>query len=77
MKHQETYVGSKSEFGEFIKKAVPDLFAGRLTIEGKTISIPPDKDLEYKVKYDEDEEGGSFSIKVAWDSEDVELELNE
>jgi len=77
MKYQETYVGSKAEFGDYVKKAVPELFAGKLAIEGKTISLPIDKDLDYKVKFDEDEQGGSFTIKVAWENANVELELEE
>lgn len=77
MKYQETYVGSKAEFGDYVKKTVPELFAGRLAIEGKTVTLPADKDLDYKVKFDEDEDGGSFTIKVAWESTDVEVDLEE
>lgn len=77
MKYQETFVGSKAEFGEYVKKTVPDLFAGRLSVEGKTVSLPSDKDLDYKVKFDEDEQGGSFTIKVSWNNEDVEVNLEE
>ena len=77
MKYQETYVGSKAEFGDYVKKTVPELFAGRLAIEGKPVTLPVDKELEYKVKFDEDEQGGSISIKVAWDNENVEVELEE
>lgn len=77
MKYQETYLGTKAEFGDFIKKAVPELFSGRLTVEGKAVSLPSDKDLDYKVKYDEDEQGGSISIKVGWKNEEIELNLEE
>ncbi len=77
MKYQETYTGSKAEFGDFIKKAVPDLFSGKLTVEGKTASIPGDIELDYKVKYDESEEGGSVSIKVTWENPNLELNLEE
>lgn len=77
MKYQETYVGSKADFGDYVKKTVPDLFAGRLAVEGKTVSLPTDKDLDYKVKFDEDEQGGTFTIKVTWQNEDVEVELEE
>ena len=77
MKYQETYLGSKAEFGEYIKKAVPDLFAGRLAVEGKAITLPADTDLDYKVKYDEDEQGGSVTFKVSWENPNVELNLDE
>lgn len=77
MKYQETFLGTKTEFGEYIKKAVPDLFAGRLAIEGKTVTVPADTELDYKVKYDESEEGGSFTIKVSWENPNMELEIEE
>ena len=77
MRYQEDFTGTKTEFGDFIKKAIPELFAGRLTVEGKTISIPSDVTLEYKVKYDEDAEGGSVSIKVSWDNPNLDLEIEE
>lgn len=77
MKYQETYLGSKAEFGDYIKKAVPDLFAGRLAIEGKSVTLPADTDLDYKVKYDEDEQGGAVTIKVTWENPNVELNLDD
>lgn len=77
MKYQETYLGSKAEFGDYIKKAVPDLFAGRLAVEGKSVTLPADTDLDYKVKYDEDEQGGSVTIKVSWSNPNVELNLDD
>ncbi len=77
MKYQESFFGTKSEFGEFIKKAVPELFSGRLTVEGKPVYLPSDKDLDYKVKFDEDEQGGSVTIKVGWQNEEVEINLDD
>lgn len=76
MKYQESYLGSKAEFGDFIKKAVPELFAGKLVVEGKTVGLPQEADLDYKVKYDENEDGGSVTLKVTWEkASDVELNL--
>ena len=77
MKYQETYIGSKTEFGDYIKKAVPELFAGKLSIEGKSVTLPTDTELDYKVKFDEDEQGGSFTIKVTWKDPSVELDLGD
>jgi amphi-Trp domain-containing protein len=77
MRYQEAFTGSKAEFGDFLKKAVPELFAGRLTVEGKAVSIPSDVELDYKVKYDEDAEGGAVSIKVSWENPNLELEIEE
>ncbi|OGO80260.1 MAG: transcription initiation factor IIE [Clostridiales bacterium GWC2_40_7] len=77
MKYQESYLGTRAEFGEFVKKAVPELFSGRLTVEGKSVSLPADAELDYKVKYDEDEQGGSVTIKVAWEKESLEIDLDD
>ena len=77
MKYHEAYTGTKSEFSDFIKKALPDLFAGRLQVEGQTVRLPSDVNFDYKVKYDEDEQGGSVSIKVAWDNDTEEVETED
>jgi len=77
MKFQETFVGTKAEFGDYLKKAIPDLFAGKLVVEGKTVTIPADTDLDYKVKYDEDEEGGSVTFKVSWENPSVDLGMDD
>ncbi|NLD47263.1 MAG: transcription initiation factor IIE, partial [Clostridiaceae bacterium] len=69
MKYQQDYLGSKADLAEFVKKIIPELFSSKLVIEGKNVSIPNDRDLDYKVKVDEDEAGGSFSLKVSWNNE--------
>lgn len=74
MRYQDAYLGSRAEFGDFIKRAVPDLFAGNLVVEGTPVTLPEDADLDYKVKYDDDVEGGSVTIKVSWDKEVAEEE---
>lgn len=77
MKYQESYLGSRSEFGEYVKRAIPELFSGKLVVEGKAVTMPSDTDLDYKVKYDEDEQGGSVTFKVSWDNPNVELNLDD
>ncbi len=77
MKYQESNIGSRAEFGEYIKKVIPDLFAGRLIVEGKSVTLPADLDLDYKIKYDDDEAGGSLTFKVAWENPNVEINLDE
>lgn len=69
MRYQDAFLGSRAEFGDFIKAAIPDLFAGRLVVEGSPVALPEGTDLDYKVKYDDDAEGGSVTIKVSWDKE--------
>jgi hypothetical protein len=74
MRYQDAYLGSRAEFVDFLKKAVPDLFAGNLVVEGTPVALPADADLDYKVKYDDEAEGGSVTIKVSWDKEVAEEE---
>ena len=80
MKYQEGGFGKKTDFADFIKKMVPELFSGKLAVEGKSVTLPVDNDLDYKVKYDENEEGGSFSVKVSWsnvvDTDEVEVDVD-
>lgn len=78
MKYQETYLGSKAEFSDFVKKTVPDLFNGKLVVEGKNVALPRDTELDYKIKYDEDGQGGCVTLKVTWEKEsEVEIELDD
>jgi len=69
MKYQEDYVGTKAELSDFIKKVIPELFAGRLEVEGQAVRIPADRELEYKLKYDS---AGSLTIKMSWENEEEE-----
>ena len=77
MRYQDAFLGSRAEFGDFIRAAIPDLFAGNLVVEGTPVTLPEDTDLDYKVKYDDDTEGGSVTIKVSWDKEIAEEEEEE
>ena len=72
MKYQEDYVGTKAELSDFIKKVFPELFSGKLVVEGQTVRMPSDHALEYKVKYDS---AGAISIKISWEDEIEEEEL--
>jgi len=48
MKYQEDFFGTKTELADFVKKVVPELFAGKLTVEGKNVVIPSDRQVDYK-----------------------------
>ncbi|MCX7745965.1 MAG: transcription initiation factor IIE [Clostridia bacterium] len=69
MKYQEANIGSKGDLVDYLKRVIPLVFAGKLEIEGQRVNIPDDYELEFKVKYEEDEFGGGLSIKVSWDKE--------
>lgn len=81
MKYQNSFFGGKVDFADFVKKAIPDLFGDRLEVEGKRVTLPADNELAYKVKFDEDEFGGSVTLKVSWETgvreEEEEEEVKE
>ncbi|PAB56361.1 transcription initiation factor IIE [Anaeromicrobium sediminis] len=67
MRCREKFSGSKAECFEQLKGVFKNLINGRLVIEGETVKIPSDKEIEYKVKYEDDPETeGAVSIKIGW-----------
>ena len=67
MKLQEKYYGSKDECLEYAKNAVSKLVKGILEVENQKVEIP-DTELGYKIKYEEDVEGGQVVFKITWSS---------
>jgi amphi-Trp domain-containing protein len=77
MKFQEGFIGSKSEVAAYVKKMIPDLFGGRLSLEGKALDLPTDCNLDCKLKYSEEETGSSFTFKISWEKGDAYTTENE
>ncbi|PAB56355.1 transcription initiation factor IIE [Anaeromicrobium sediminis] len=79
MKYKEKYMGSKAECLEQLKEVFRNLINGRLEVEGEVVRIPDDKEIEYKIKYEDDPEmEGSVAIKIGWTYfEEVEEEVEE
>jgi len=48
-----------------------------LTVEGKNVVIPSDRQVDYKIKYSEDEEGAAVTLKISWDFETATEEEEE
>lgn len=69
MKYKEGSFGAKSDVSAFLKKSLADLFAGRLMVEEQQVGLPEGTDLEYEVKYKDDEDGGSVVFKISWSNE--------
>jgi cobalamin biosynthesis protein CobT len=71
MKCKESYVGNKKECLDYVKSVLPKVLKGDLKIEGQKVSIPGGEELEYKVKYENDEQYkfGSLAIKISWGEE--------
>lgn len=69
MRYQENFNQPMDEFRRSFNTMIQQLFTNTLTVEGETVVIPTDRELDYKMKYDVDEEGRSFTFKVSWDNE--------
>ena len=69
MRYQEDFNNSMDEFKRFFNTMIQQLFTNTLIVEGETVNIPTDRELDYKLKYDVDEEGRSFTFKVSCDNE--------
>ncbi|SNS30215.1 hypothetical protein SAMN05446037_1007115 [Anaerovirgula multivorans] len=77
MGYSEKYEGSKSECLKYVKEIVGELMKEDLEVEGEKVIIPNDRDLDYKVKYENDEYEGKFSIKIGWVYKEREEEEEE
>lgn len=77
MKYQEKYLGSREDFFGFLKENISKLVRGNLEVEGERVSLPGDKELVYKIKYEEDEYEGSYSVKISWVNKEEEVEEEE
>lgn len=71
-KFEESYRGTKNQLKEFIRKYVLRLFADKLYVEGERVIIPNDRELNYKIKYDV-EDNYSIAIKIYWKNPNIEI----
>ncbi len=67
MKYQEKYFGYKDECLENMKIIVSKLAEETLEVENQKVEVP-DTELGFKVKYEEDIEGGQLVLKITWSS---------
>jgi hypothetical protein len=73
MKYQDKYVGSHEEIYTFLKELPTKFLKNSIVVESQNASIPDDKELEYKIKYENDEYEGALAIKISWaNAEEVE-----
>ena len=77
MKCQEKGIGSKSECVDYLRSIFSKLSKDQLVVENEEVSMPDDKELEYKVKYEDDEQEGSLSVKISWSNSEEEEEEEE
>ena len=65
----EKFAGSKQDFVKFVMEVAGGLRSGGLNIESQEVVIPDDVEVEYKIKFDEDEEECKLALKVSWPKE--------
>ena len=72
MKFKEEYLGTKQECMGYLSEAYAKLLRNQLMVDGEEVVIPDDKEMEYKIKYDNDEFEGSLSLKITWVNAEAE-----
>ena len=77
MKYQDKYVGSQGEIFNQLKELPKQFMQNTLIVETERVMIPTDKELVYKIKYENDEYEGSLAIKVSWANAEAEEEEEE
>ncbi len=66
MKYQDKYVGSQEEIYDLLKDLPRKFMQNSVEVESEKVTIPSDKELTYKLKFEEDEYDGAFAVKVTW-----------
>jgi hypothetical protein len=77
MKYKEEYPGTKQECLGYLSDALTKLLRNQLTVDGETVVIPDDKEVEYKIKYDDDTMEGSLALKITWMNAEADVEEEE
>jgi len=77
MKYQEKYIGSKEDLYVFLKDNYSKLMKEILQIEGERVELPDDKELVYKIKYENNEVDGSYGVKITWANQEELEELED
>lgn len=81
MKYQEKYAVTRGQVLSELKEMFVKLKQDHLEIEGVNVEIPDDKEIIFKVKYEDNPEDGQLAIKIGWtnievtEEEDMDLEL--
>lgn len=78
MKKTEKFTGSLKDFDGFLATVAQKLRSHSLLIEGEPVVFPQGEELEFSIKFDDNEEKTQLSIKCKFDKkEDVEENVDE
>jgi len=68
----ELLTTSSSKVGQDLNKLFTNLLNGHLKIEGQSVLLPSELDLEVKVRYKVTPEDDAFSVEISWEKPDPE-----
>jgi amphi-Trp domain-containing protein len=74
VKYQDKYVGSKDEVFALLRELPKQFVQDTIVVETERAAIPTDKELEYKIKYENDDYEGALAIKISWVNAEEEPE---
>lgn len=77
MKYQDKYVGTQSEIFNLLNGFARQFMQNTIVVGSERAVIPTDKELEYKIKYENDEYEGALAIKISWVNSEEEPEEEE
>lgn len=77
MKYQDKYVGSRDEVFAQLRELPKQFLQNTIVVDTAQADIPTDKELEYKIKYENDEFEGALAIKISWVNVEEEEEPEE
>ena len=74
MKYQDKYVGSYEEIYDLLKDLPKKFVQNNVMVESEKVEVPEDKELTYKIKYENDEYDGALAVKISWVNAEEEEE---
>lgn len=72
----EQLTTSSQKIGHDLNKLFTSLLNGHLKIEGQSVVLPKELELEVKAKYKVTPEDTSLTLKISWEKPGVEAEDN-
>ena len=77
MKYQDKYVGTRDEVFAQLRELPKQFLQNTIMVESEKVDIPADKELVFKIKYENDEYEGALGIKISWRNAEEEEEEEE
>jgi hypothetical protein len=68
---------SSQKVGQDLNKLFTNLLNGKLKIEGESVLLPGDLELEVKVRYKVTPEDDAFSVEISWEKPNPEENLED